>query len=115
VSADPIFRRDSLQFDATVPSLLDRLEHDLPVLFTMSISPAFFAPGAYGIITGDEPLMPKRVHALVAVGFGHRDTDRYVLVRNSWGEDWGLAGHAWVDTAYLGPRLLVAATIGVEV
>jgi hypothetical protein len=110
-NADPIFRRDSENTPATLPGLVDQLDKDRPVLFTMSISLAFYRPDAAGVVASGEALMPRRVHALVAVGHGARGADRFILVRNSWGLIWGLNGHAWVDTAYLGPRLLVAATM----
>ncbi len=113
-SADPIFRRESENAPATVSNIIDRLDQAQPVLFTMSISPAFYRPDPAGIVTSAEPPMPKRVHALVAVGYGARGTDRFVLVRNSWGTAWELDGHAWVDAAYLAPRLLVAATMAGE-
>ena len=113
-SANSIFRRESETAPATVSGIVDRLDQDRPVLFTMSISPAFYRPNSAGVVTSGEALMPERVHALVAVGHGARGTDRFILVRNSWGTAWGLDGHAWVDTAYLAPRLLAAATMAGE-
>ena len=113
-SADPIFRRESKNSPATVSSIVDQLDQDRSVLFTMSISPAFYHPTPTGIVASGEALMPRRVHALVAVGHGERGTDRFILVRNSWGTAWGLNGYSWVDTAYLAPRLLVAATMAGE-
>ena len=113
-SADPLFRRDNEPLAATISELIDGLDRDTPVLFTMSISSAFYLPTPDGVIAGNEVLMPMRVHALVAVGYGNRGSDRFVLVRNSWGPGWGLAGHAWIETAYLAPRLLNAAIMGGE-
>lgn len=113
-NTDSVFRRDSENTSATVSSIMDRLDQGRPVLFTMSISPAFYRPDPAGVVASSEALMPKRVHALVAVGHGARGADRFILVRNSWGTAWGLNGHAWVDTAYLAPRLLVAAIMAGE-
>jgi hypothetical protein len=109
--AGAVFRRDSRPAGATVDAIVAELDQDHPVIFTMSISPAFYRPGAYGVISSDETLMPHRVHALVAVGHGSLAGDRLILVRNSWGVEWGDAGHGWVDAAYVAPRLLVAATL----
>jgi len=107
--ANPVFRRDSTTLAATIDTIITRIDTDEPVLFTMSISTAFFRPHSDGVIASTEPVQPKRVHALVAVGHGHRGGDRFVLVRNSWGGAWGLNGHAWVETSYLKLRLLRAA------
>jgi hypothetical protein len=113
--ANPVFRRESTTLATTFETMTARIDADQPVLFTMSISTAFFRPDSHGIVASAEPLQSRRVHALVAVGLGHRGADRFVLVRNSWGEAWGLNGHAWVETNYLKPRLLRAATMGGDV
>ena len=109
--ASLVFKRDSSPMVANAASIIGQLDSDRPVLFTMSVSPAFFIPDPYGVVSATEPLEPKRVHALVAVGHGQRDNERFLLVRNSWGLGWGLSGHAWVDVEYLEPRLLKAATM----
>lgn len=110
-TAMPIFRRDSVSTHASVKAIVAELDQDRPVLFTMSVSHSFFYAPSDGVVSANEPVEPKRVHALVAVGHGTRDSDQFILVRNSWGEHWALSGHAWLDVAYLTPRLLVAATM----
>lgn len=106
---DPVYRRDSASMPASIDDIVGQIDQDRPVLFTMSLSHSFFFAATDGIVSANEPLEPKRVHALVAVGHGLRGTDRFILVRNSWGEAWAMGGHAWLDAAYLEPRLLVAA------
>lgn len=110
-NAQPLFRCSNSSTSARVDDIIAELDSDRPVLFTMSISPAFYRPTAQGIIASSETIMPDRVHALVAVGHGVSSGDRMILARNSWGGAWGDAGHAWIDEAYLSPRLLVAATV----
>ena len=53
-------------------------------------------------------------HAVVAVGHGQRDAAGFVLIRNSWGEAWGLKGHAWIAVDYLKSRLTGAAIMTTE-
>jgi hypothetical protein len=109
--AQTLFRRDSKAETATVKGLVTALDMNNPVVFTMSISKSFYRPAADGLIEGTEPLEPRRVHALVAVGHGFIGSDTYVLVRNSWGHAWGIAGHGWIGSSYLQPRLLQAASM----
>jgi Papain family cysteine protease len=113
-SVGQLFRRKSGLSTATVPAIIDRLTADEPVLLTMSISPAFYNPQPGGVVSSNESLMPNRVHAAVAVGHGTRGGDPFILIRNSWGDAWGIAGHAWLDGAYLAPRLLRAAFMAGE-
>lgn len=113
-STEPLFRRDSTSTRASVEKIVAELDQNRPVLFTMSVSRSFFHAGPEGIVDAQEPLEPKRVHALVAVGHGLQGLDRFILIRNSWGEGWALDGHAWLDFSYLEPRLLVAATMAGE-
>jgi hypothetical protein len=113
-NASPIFRRDNVIRAGTVDAIFASLDADLPVVFTMSISKSFRRPGSGGVIHAIEPLEPRRVHALVGVGYGHQDQDKFLLIRNSWGEAWGVDGYAWVSVAYLTPRLLRVATMAGE-
>lgn len=113
-TSNPIYYRDSALVNPVIDQIIEQLTQDCPVLFTMSISRSFFFARPDGIVTGNEPLEPHRVHGLVAVGYGHSRTDRFILARNSWGEDWALDGHSWLGFEYLRPRLLAAATLTEE-
>lgn len=110
-SANPIFKRKHVLQAATVANFVQCLDRDEPVLFTMNISRSFFRPDAQGIVSATEPLEPKRVHALVAVGHASREKELLILVRNSWGLHWGINGYAWLESSYISPRLLHAATL----
>jgi C1A family cysteine protease len=102
----PIFRR---QYHIELP-VMDRvyeyLHNSRPVVITMTISPSFFRPSQEGVIDGSPTEPQVNSHAVVAVGYGNARRSHVVLVRNSWGEQWGLGGHAWIMEAYLRPRLL---------
>ena len=83
----------------------------------MMLSDAFYMPNGQGLVVappGEGP-DPLRRHAVVAVAHGVFGAERAILVRNSWGADWGIAGHAWLPQSYLAPRLTHVALLKEEV
>lgn len=52
-------------------------------------------------------------HAVVAIGHGIAG-DRAILIRNSWGVDWGVGGCAWLTESFLTPRLMRLAALTEE-
>ena len=107
----PIYRRASTLIPATVESIVEQIDLGKPVLFTTRISLDFFHIPADGFISTNQPTPTVGIHALIAVGHGHRDRDRFILVRNSWGPGWALKGYAWLAFPYLRQRLVSAATM----
>lgn len=88
---------------------LDELKHALssnrPVVFGFSVYENFEGPevAATGIVkvpTTTEQNLGG--HAVLAVG--HDDDNQRVLVRNSWGKEWGLAGYFWLPYEYITNR-----------
>lgn len=85
------------------------LDDGSPVIVVMTVSKAFYKPAPDGIVTGNEPIIPARRHAVIAVGHGRQGSEKLVLVRNSWGELWGVDGYAWLAESYLTPRIIALA------
>jgi C1A family cysteine protease len=113
-AAKQLFFRDHNACSVTVQGVIENLNAGTPVLITMTLSNAFFRPDAEGIVERNEPTDPKRHHAVIAVGHGQRGAAGFVLIRNSWGEAWGLKGHAWIAVDYLRSRLTGAAIMTTE-
>jgi len=108
-----LFFRDNAACRSALQDVVDQLDSGVPVLITMTLSDAFYLPDA-GVVERAEAIDPKRRHAVVAVGYGERAGNRFILIRNSWGEGWGLEGYAWLAEHYLAPRLTQAVILTKE-
>ena len=78
----------------------------VPVVLVVVLTVAMYAPDQAGIVRvspTDRPVASK--HALLAVGSGRGVDGEYILVRNSWGRNWGILGHGWLHDAYLAAQL----------
>ena len=107
----PLYKRDSGQSPLSVDQILKHLDAGIPIIVTMSLSNAFYSPSADGIVSSMEAPDPSRRHAVVAVGYGTRRNEKFILTRNSWGSTWGIFGYAWLSEGYLVPRLLGIAEL----
>jgi C1A family cysteine protease len=73
-----------------------------PQILGLVITDSFFAPDALGMVLDRTPDIERGCHAVVAVGHGQSATGMpAILIRNSWGTDWGLQGHAWLSRHYV--------------
>jgi C1A family cysteine protease len=112
-----VFRRDGEPRRECLDEIIARLDANKPVLVLMMLSDAFYLPNNEGVITApaSEQPDPLRRHAVVAVGYGQIGGARAILIRNSWGKDWGVAGHAWLPEAFIAPRLTRVALLTEEI
>ncbi len=110
-----LYFRQSANANASFADICSELDKANPVIVVMTLSRTFdFEWDDEFVVDADEPTVPDRVHAVVAVGHGTRGTDKLILVRNSWGTSWGDSGHAWISERYLTPRLHQIAILTVE-
>lgn len=113
-SAAAVYRRSSaIGADATA-AVCAHLDAGRPVILVLMATAAFCSPDGDGLVA--PPAIDAEVdyHAIIAVAHGQRAGQRYLLVRNSWGDSWGVAGHAWVADTYLDIWLIGTATMREE-
>lgn len=98
----PFMRLDKGMYGVPINTLYGALADGHPVAFGCTLFESF---ESFVVEQTGEVPMPADIeapiggHAMVAVGY---DMQRgAVLVRNSWGAGWGIAGHCWMPTAYL--------------
>lgn len=106
-----VFRRASAVLPGGFDEVWAEVEAGTPVLIVMTISNAFFMPNGDGLVHSAEAPDPARRHAVVALASGEHAGVKCLLARNSWGETWGLQGHAWLAEPYLKPRISQLVTM----
>lgn len=80
--------------------IIGAIQHNKPVGLCINLTRSFYHP-VNGVVA-DEPMPLKDVlHAVTVVGMGNKDREQYFLIRNSWGVDWGIDGHAWLSAGYV--------------
>ncbi len=77
-----------------------RLAAGEPVGMIIKLTPEFFA-AAGGVIPFSPLVLPDERHAVIAVPSGESFKSGYTRIRNSWGNTWGDAGHAWLHDDYV--------------
>ena len=78
------------------------LSQGFPVVFGFSVyqnfeSPPFTNDWVLHVPSSDDGMLGG--HAVLLVGYDHAATR--VLVRNSWSDQWGIAGYFWMDYEYV--------------
>lgn len=83
-------------------AIVSALDQGHVVGLVTRVTVGLFAP-AEGVVAHDVNVLPGQYHALLAVGWGVATDSgvRHVLVRNSWSDGWGLAGHAWLPEPFV--------------
>jgi len=107
----PMFRGAYGAFAAIGARVTATLNQGASVGLVLRVTPEFFYPDKdSGEVEFSASFLPGHVHAVLAVGTGQNlsSGEAYFLIRNSWGIDWGKAGHAWLPERYITTHALCA-------
>lgn len=86
--------------------ILTALDAGTPTILGLVITDAFYHPDADGHVRYCPPDIERIGHAVLAVGYGHNSVgEPLLLIRNSWGNDWGIGGYAWLSRGYVERQL----------
>jgi len=111
-SSSAVFRRASKIENPALDDVIAAIDAGSPILILTYLSKSFFRPSKGIVVPAPSELPDYGIrHALVAVGHGSISSQRALLVRNSWGEGWGVSGNAWLTESFIKPRLYAAAIL----
>lgn len=101
---EPLFYASSAYSSFKLNEILTFLDLAQPVVLTFWAEEEFLHPEYkedLAIVDIDPPSSKIAMHAILVVGYGFLNNKVYIKVRNSWGIDWGINGHAWVSEEFL--------------
>ena len=107
------FKRNYNLLQITTDQVFRCLDSGVPVVLTFCLSDAFFFSywDENGKIDDAYPPNQALCHAVVAVGYMNSEDQKFVLIRNSWGENWCINGYGCVSERYLSSALLRIAIL----
>lgn len=110
-----VWRRSSLVSIGTpTESLMAALQKGRAHVLVLRISRSFHTPDPATHVVIDDGGQDRRLHAVLVVGVASIAGGPAFLVRNSWGSDWGVLGHAWLPDAYVDARAVNVVELETE-
>lgn len=102
-----------LHHDGLETLLEAALRDRCPVILIVEVTDEFYRLDEAGILSvPDVRGYAGGYHAVVCVGaVTHPTRGRLLLIKNSWGAEWGLGGYAWLPLGYLVAFVVQAAVV----
>lgn len=96
------YTRSSTLQSGAVAEVMDALDADVPVVLVISVTRGFVQATNKTVSTVDAQGPTLGFHSVLAVGHGTREPDgsAHIIIRNSWGVNWGAAGYCVVALPY---------------
>jgi C1A family cysteine protease len=104
------YRRYSTRMSNSINSIAESLHASLLPVLGISLPFNFFHPSYPWIISSDTKVYG--LHAVVAVGLASAEARSMVLIRNSWGKDWGNNGYVFLNEDFLNSHLFEVLVLG---
>jgi C1A family cysteine protease len=106
IDLNPMYISCSTRDEMNSTDILKKLEAKVPVVLVVRVTESLFQP-INGVVEYKSQIIPNSLHAVLAVGIGKHKVsgEQHVFIRNSWGHQWGQAGHAWISFQYLQTHL----------
>lgn len=93
----------------SLSSIYNSLQMSVPLVLGISLPPSFYHPRFPWIIEPNNTIIAY--HAVVAAGISEKNGTTLVLIRNSWGTDWGDGGYAFLSDSFLLEHLIEALVL----
>lgn len=111
-----VLREIPVEHDGVEDGIEDALASGVPVVIIVEVTDEFYDPDDEGHVNvPNVRVAPGDYHAVICVGAATDPTyGRRLLIRNSWGDYWGVGGYCWLPVAYLVAFVAQAALIELE-
>lgn len=105
-AAGNVFRHTASPSRLAFDAICSCLDANHPVVIVLRLSESFYTLSNEGLVEHFHTDVDTTLHAMVAVGYAKTQNGDYLLVRNSWGKDWGVDGHAFLSKQYIQGRII---------
>jgi hypothetical protein len=100
------YRAKLTELDTKPAAIRAALDNDLPVAIGIPTWPGLRRPNGSHLQTPTVAELDGSHHAVVVVGYQTATAE--ILLRNSWGANWGDGGHAWIAETFIDDHVVSA-------